>query len=128
MENSSTRSPTRSKKKPRLSAARNTDEDLYSDSDSIERMEAEREEWVVPEDDSIEDPEGSTIKDDIKKMQETLPIYEYKKSVLETVLEHDIVVITGETGSGKSTQLPQYIYDDPLIRAKINQGAKEGEV
>lgn len=34
-------------------------------------------------------------------------------------------VITGETGSGKSTQLPQYIYDDKLIKEKISKSSKK---
>lgn len=32
------------------------------------------------------------------------------------------MVITGDTGSGKSTQLPQYIYDSPEIRESLKRG------
>ena len=31
---------------------------------------------------------------------------------LEAVKEHQVIVIVGETGSGKTTQLPQYLYED----------------
>lgn len=34
-------------------------------------------------------------------------------------------VITGETGSGKSTQLPQYIYDCEKIQKKISEKSKK---
>ena len=85
----------------------------------MERREKEARSWVVPEDDNIHDPEGCPIPAEIKAIQENLPIFEYKKQVIETVLKNDMVVITGETGSGKSTQLPQYIYDSALIQNAI---------
>lgn len=34
-------------------------------------------------------------------------------------------VITGETGSGKSTQLPQYIYDSKEIKEQISKCSKK---
>ena len=96
---------------------------LYSDNEyestSMERREDEIDAWVIPEHDDLEDPVGCSIREDIKKMQENLPIFEYKKQIIQSVLENDMVVITGETGSGKSTQLPQYIYDSAYIQDKI---------
>ncbi|XP_072547342.1 probable ATP-dependent RNA helicase DHX40 isoform X3 [Salminus brasiliensis] len=38
-----------------------------------------------------------------------LPIYPYRKRLLEAVKENQFLVVTGETGSGKTTQLPQYL-------------------
>lgn len=40
-----------------------------------------------------------------------LPIHAHKHKILQLVRGHQIVVITGETGSGKSTQLAQYLYE-----------------
>jgi ATP-dependent RNA helicase DDX35 len=37
-----------------------------------------------------------------------LPIYKHKRQILYSLENQQIVVIVGETGSGKSTQLPQY--------------------
>lgn len=45
-----------------------------------------------------------------------LPIYQYKEKILEAVLESPFLVVTGDTGSGKSTQLPQYLLDCPKLK------------
>ena len=41
-----------------------------------------------------------------------LPIYEKKNDIVKSVKENDITIITAETGSGKSTQVPQYLYKE----------------
>ena len=38
-----------------------------------------------------------------------LPIAKYKDEIVKAVIENDIVILTAETGSGKSTQVPQYL-------------------
>jgi len=40
-----------------------------------------------------------------------LPIFEFKSQIIELIKNHQICIITGETGSGKSTQISQYIVD-----------------
>lgn len=40
---------------------------------------------------------------------DNLPILEYKTQIVDTVDAHNIVIIQGNTGCGKSTQVPQYI-------------------
>ncbi|XP_063060476.1 probable ATP-dependent RNA helicase DHX40 isoform X2 [Engraulis encrasicolus] len=39
-----------------------------------------------------------------------LPIYQFKKELVKAVKDNIFLVVTGETGSGKTTQLPQYLY------------------
>lgn len=39
-----------------------------------------------------------------------LPIHQYKVQIIQAVQESDFLVVTGETGSGKTTQLPQFLY------------------
>ena len=54
------------------------------------------------------------MKDDRKKIKdfkEGLPIFEYKDKIDKIVCNNDFSIITGDTGSGKSTQLPQYMMD-----------------
>jgi HrpA-like RNA helicase len=41
----------------------------------------------------------------IRSDQKTLPIYQYKDKVVEMVRQHQIVVVAGDTGCGKSTQV-----------------------
>jgi len=40
-----------------------------------------------------------------------LPIFPYREDLLAAVEEHQIVVIVGETGSGKTTQIPQFLHE-----------------
>ncbi|ORX57220.1 P-loop containing nucleoside triphosphate hydrolase protein [Piromyces finnis] len=41
-----------------------------------------------------------------------IPIYQYKDKLLDAIQQYQILVIVGETGSGKTTQLPQYILNE----------------
>ncbi|XP_050369391.1 probable pre-mRNA-splicing factor ATP-dependent RNA helicase DEAH5 [Argentina anserina] len=45
----------------------------------------------------------------IKEQRESLPIYQLKKQVIEAVNENRVLIVIGETGSGKTTQLTQYL-------------------
>jgi len=44
-------------------------------------------------------------------MNKELPIYEYKDEIISAIEDNDTVILTAETGSGKSTQVPQYLYE-----------------
>lgn len=39
-----------------------------------------------------------------------LPIYQHKAELIQAVKDSTFLVVTGETGSGKTTQLPQYLH------------------
>ena len=39
-----------------------------------------------------------------------LPINKFKESILNTIKKSRAVVVVGETGSGKTTQLPQFLF------------------
>lgn len=45
----------------------------------------------------------------------SLPIYSYQQQILQAVRSHRTTIIVGETGSGKSTQLPQILLDGGLV-------------
>lgn len=47
-----------------------------------------------------------------------LPIYEFRERILTQIREAPVLVIQGETGCGKSTQVPQFILDDAYIRGE----------
>src|SRR5687767_14457890 len=38
---------------------------------------------------------------------EALPVSQKKDEILATIRDHQVVIVAGETGSGKSTQLPK---------------------
>ena len=47
-----------------------------------------------------------------------LPIWNFKDQILESVERHQAVILCGETGCGKSTQLPAYIIEHWLSLGK----------
>ncbi|XP_046999332.1 pre-mRNA-splicing factor ATP-dependent RNA helicase DHX16 [Schistocerca americana] len=47
----------------------------------------------------------------IKETKESLPVYTYREQLLQAVKDHQILIIQGETGSGKTTQIPQYLHE-----------------
>jgi len=51
-----------------------------------------------------------TIRAGIKpgaNFNQELPFYEHRDELAEAILKHQVVIVCGETGSGKTTQLPQ---------------------
>lgn len=40
-----------------------------------------------------------------------LPILSEEQSVMETINDNMVTIICGETGSGKTTQVPQFLYE-----------------
>ena len=47
----------------------------------------------------------------LKEVRSKLPIITEEQQIMETISENDIVIICGETGSGKTTQVPQFLYE-----------------
>lgn len=43
--------------------------------------------------------------------RKALPIYEHKTKICELISNNEVLLVISETGSGKSTQIPQYIYE-----------------
>ena len=48
----------------------------------------------------------------IKQQREYLPVYTVREQLLNVVRENNVVIIVGETGSGKTTQLTQYLMEN----------------
>ncbi|KAL8678968.1 MAG: hypothetical protein Q9186_004737 [Xanthomendoza sp. 1 TL-2023] len=45
----------------------------------------------------------------IKQQRESLPVYKFRRQLLEAVKENQLMIVVGDTGSGKTTQLTQYL-------------------
>lgn len=45
----------------------------------------------------------------LEKQRQRLPVYKYRTDILYLVETHATTIIVGETGSGKTTQIPQYL-------------------
>lgn len=59
--------------------------------------------------------EDSALKAMIAKRQ-NLPAWQMKEKIVDTVHDNNVTIISGETGSGKSTQSVQFILDDLYAR------------
>ncbi|KAI8061182.1 P-loop containing nucleoside triphosphate hydrolase protein [Gongronella butleri] len=46
------------------------------------------------------------------EQRESLPVFDYRQDLIDAVREYSILVIIGETGSGKTTQIPQYLLEE----------------
>ncbi|KAM5342614.1 hypothetical protein ACJ41O_013580 [Fusarium nematophilum] len=63
-----------------------------------------REQWLRRQ-------ESSPLKDMVSKRQR-LPAWQMREAIIGTVRSNHVTIISGETGSGKSTQSMQFILDD----------------
>jgi len=41
-----------------------------------------------------------------------LPVFAVRQKLLQVIRENSVVIVVGETGSGKTTQLTQYLVED----------------
>jgi len=63
-----------------------------------------------------------------EQMQETrrsLPIFAYREELLEAIEVHQILIVVGETGSGKTTQLPQYLHEAGYTKDGLRIGCTQ---
>ncbi|EEY57180.1 ATP-dependent RNA helicase, putative [Phytophthora infestans T30-4] len=59
------------------------------------------------------------------QQRESLPIASFKTQVVEMLADHDVILISGETGCGKSTQVPQFLLEDLLLS---ESGGARGQI
>ncbi|KAG2069860.1 P-loop containing nucleoside triphosphate hydrolase protein [Suillus decipiens] len=48
----------------------------------------------------------------LKEQREYLPAFACRDELLKVIRENQVVIVVGETGSGKTTQLAQFLYED----------------
>jgi len=56
---------------------------------------------------------------EFSKTRRSLPAYQYKDRVVEACRSHRVVIVSAETGAGKSTQVPQFILDNNVTKKII---------
>lgn len=48
---------------------------------------------------------------EVEAQREGLPVCSMEQEIVEAIFENDVVIVCGETGSGKTTQIPQFLYE-----------------
>merc|ERR1719295_1038411 len=48
----------------------------------------------------------------LKQQREFLPVYAVRQQLLQLIRDNSVVIVVGETGSGKTTQLTQFLHED----------------
>ena len=114
----------------REQAERTKDKSYYDIVSDLAKSKAENETETDDEDDLIEDDRFLTCDQDDEfeypvptctsvfdsydlsiNLNPELPILEHRDAIINTIESNSVTIIQGVTGSGKSTQVPQYILD-----------------
>lgn len=56
--------------------------------------------------------------EDLLRVRERLPIWKHRNDIRQALKENDVLVVVAETGSGKSTQVPQFLFTEEWCRKK----------
>ncbi|CAK4652169.1 unnamed protein product [Aphanomyces euteiches] len=52
---------------------------------------------------------GNVSTKSIREQRESLPVFKLKRQLMDAILNNQVLVVIGETGSGKTTQMTQYM-------------------
>ncbi|CAD7924515.1 unnamed protein product, partial [Amoebophrya sp. A25] len=55
----------------------------------------------------------------LRKFAYGLPIYDFRSRILDALSNHDFLIVVAETGSGKTTQIPQFLLDSGRFGSRI---------
>ncbi|KAL8212975.1 UNVERIFIED_CONTAM: putative pre-mRNA-splicing factor ATP-dependent RNA helicase dhx16 [Gekko kuhli] len=61
----------------------------------------------------------------IQEVRRSLPIFPYRADLLAAIAEHQVLIIEGETGSGKTTQIPQYLFEEGYTEKGMKIGCTQ---
>ena len=61
----------------------------------------------------------------IDETRKSLPIYQFRDDIIQAVREHQVLIIVGETGSGKTTQIPQYLHEAGFTKDGMKVGCTQ---
>jgi len=71
----------------------------------------EDDEMSIKEEEKAMEMRPATKHEKILEGRKKLPIYSYREDFLSALQDHQVLVLVGETGSGKTTQIPQYLHE-----------------
>ncbi|TKR93949.1 hypothetical protein L596_008308 [Steinernema carpocapsae] len=69
-------------------------------------------------DEAMPIPKHPNTTAEMKCFRELLPTHERRKEILDKIEDHRVTLITGGTGCGKTTQVPQFLLEDAAEKQK----------
>lgn len=93
--------------------------------DAIEFVQALRVPGTKDKHKGPELSEGERKKLSLQETRRSLPIFPFREDLLQAIADHQILIIEGETGSGKTTQIPQYLYEAGYTANKMKIGCTQ---
>lgn len=75
--------------------------------------------------DEPEITEAQLKKMTIEETQKSLPVYPFKQDLIDAIREHQVLIIEGETGSGKTTQIPQFLHHAGFTKNDMKIGCTQ---
>ncbi|XP_036164410.1 ATP-dependent RNA helicase DHX29 isoform X1 [Myotis myotis] len=91
-------------------------ENLVSDEDfSALSLESEKAEDLEPVRNLFRKLQSTPKYQGLLKERQQLPVFKHRSAIVETLKRHRVVVVAGDTGSGKSTQVPHFLLEDLLL-------------
>ncbi|KAJ5088102.1 Pre-mRNA-splicing factor ATP-dependent RNA helicase-like protein cdc28 [Penicillium angulare] len=61
----------------------------------------------------------------MEETRKSLPIYQFRDQIIQAVHDHQVLIIVGETGSGKTTQIPQYLHEAGFTKDGLKVGCTQ---
>lgn len=61
----------------------------------------------------------------IQEVRKSLPVYEHREDLLQAIADFQVVIVSAETGSGKTTQIPQYLHEAGYTKNGMKVGCTQ---
>ncbi|XP_068854704.1 pre-mRNA-splicing factor ATP-dependent RNA helicase DHX16 [Aphelocoma coerulescens] len=99
---------------------------LLEEDEMVQFVSAAQLEGTDPQKDVPEAvPEAERRRQSLQDSRRSLPIFPFRAELVAAVAQHQILVIEGETGSGKTTQIPQYLHEEGYTRGGLRIGVTQ---
>jgi pre-mRNA-splicing factor ATP-dependent RNA helicase DHX16 len=61
----------------------------------------------------------------IQEVRNSLPVFEHRDDLLQAIFDHPVLIVSAETGSGKTTQIPQYLHEAGFTKNGMKVGCTQ---
>lgn len=65
---------------------------------------------------------------DLLRVREQLPIWKHRDEIRDCLKKNDVLIVAAETGSGKSTQVPQFLFTEDWCRKRVVKVRLDGRL